>query len=118
MPNPTLIKNYIGKTQMRENTFVKISLDENQVELSNIQGGAVFGATTFVPLKTAMARVDIIHAGIAAMRAGAAVNRGAEVSSDAQGRAITKPTTGTPSVAGIALEKATAAEDIIDVLLK
>jgi len=116
MPNPILIKNYIGQTAIPEHRFVKITANDNEVALPGAIGAPVNGATTFVPLETAGGRVDVVHAGIVSVMAGGAIIRGAEVSADAQGKAITKPTTGTPAVAGVALERASAG-DIIEVLL-
>ena len=115
--NPLLIKNYRGAAPIPGNSFVKIGTGDDDVVTTNTAGEKVFGATTNIPLKTAMGRVDIIHAGIAAIKAGAVIARGANVSTDNQGRAITTPTTGTPVVAGVALEKATAVGDIIRVKL-
>lgn len=58
---------------------------------------------------------DGVCYGTAVVEAGAAVPPGAKVASDATGRAI--PQTGTAETAGIALQAATAAGELIEVLL-
>ena len=60
--------------------------------------------------------LDVHIAGIADVEAGAAVTRGQAVTTDADGKAKTTAATGN-FVVGIALEAATAAGDIIPVLL-
>lgn len=64
------------------------------------------------------ATVDLMVTGVTKMVAGAAVSAGDELTSDAQGRAITAVTAaGANRSYGIALEAATAAGQIIEVLL-
>ena len=58
---------------------------------------------------------DGVIYGTAVVEAGAAVAQGAKVASDAAGRAITQ--TGTAETAGIAMQAATAAGELIEVLL-
>lgn len=58
---------------------------------------------------------DGICYGTAVVEAGAAVTAGAKVASDASGRAVTQA--GTAESAGIALQAALAAGDLIEVLL-
>lgn len=60
-------------------------------------------------------RIPLIALGTAAVTAGAAIARGATLKVDAQGRAITWATAG--ARVAIALEAATAAGEIIEVLL-
>lgn len=58
---------------------------------------------------------DGIALGSAVVEAGGAITAGAEVASDAQGCAVAQ--SGTAKTAGIALEAATAAGELIEVLL-
>lgn len=59
--------------------------------------------------------LDCVCYGTAVVEAGAGIEPGQEVASDASGRAI--PQTGTARSAGIALQDAAAAGDFIEVLL-
>lgn len=82
-----------------------------------------------VPVSTAGAKVlavsgrqallgeafDGITLGSAVVEAGGAITAGAEVASDAQGRAVAQ--SGTAKTAGIALQAASAAGELIEVLL-
>jgi len=56
--------------------------------------------------------------GVSFVMAGAAVTAGARVTTDAQGRAITVPGSGTPITYGIALTSTDAAGELVSVLLK
>ncbi len=82
----------------------------------NVQAGA--GANTLGVAKNSCAsgeRVAVDVLGTATLEVGAAVAAGATVASDASGRAITWATSG--AKVGVALEAATAAGQVIEVLL-
>ena len=67
----------------------------------------------------ASGRVDVVLSGLAKVTAGAAFNPGAYLTSDASGRAVAAaPAAGTNNgIVGVAIEEATAAGDIVEILV-
>lgn len=67
----------------------------------------------------ASGRVDVVLSGLTKVVAGAAFNPGAYLASDASGRAVAAaPAAGTNNgIVGVAIEEATAAGDIVEILV-
>jgi hypothetical protein len=67
----------------------------------------------------ASGRVDVVVSGLTKVTAGAAFNPGAYLTSDGSGRAVAAaPAAGTNNgIVGIAIEEATAAGDIVEILV-
>lgn len=65
-------------------------------------------------------RVDVMHSGIAAVKAGAAFSAGDLITADAAGKAVKAAPGATASdrILGVALDAATAADEIVDVLIQ
>jgi hypothetical protein len=114
--NPTLTKNYRASSAIPKNTLVKLGNGSDDVTASATASEAVIGVSGNVDAAVGE-RVDVIHLGIAEVVASGAVARGANVSSSGDGGVVTTPGTGTPVVVGVALEAATAAGDIIRILI-
>ncbi|NMQ05286.1 DUF2190 family protein [Candidatus Accumulibacter phosphatis] len=117
MSNPSLIKNFSAGAAISPFRQVKFSAAETV-----IQGAAATDATIGVANEVGAAsgeRQDVVLDGIAYIEAGAAVTIGTLITSDATGRAVTAaPAAGTNNrIVGIALDAATAAGDVIRVLL-
>ncbi|MER2545936.1 MAG: capsid cement protein [Candidatus Accumulibacter phosphatis] len=117
MSNPSLIKNFSAGAAISAYRQVKFSAAETV-----IQGAAATDATIGVANEVGAAsgeRQDVVLDGIAYVEAGAAVTIGTLITSDATGRAVTAaPAAGTNNrIVGIALDAATAAGDVIRVLL-
>ena len=83
--------------------------------ITQVPIGVVMESVDQAKVATGKAVVDVRVLGIARVTASAAIAIGAEVSTTADGRAVTAATTS--RVAGIALQAAGAAGDQIDVLL-
>jgi hypothetical protein len=98
--------------------FVKLTAAQTfdlNVAITTVPIGVVLENVDQAKVATGKVVCDVRVMGIARVTAGAAVAVMAEVSSDTTGRAITAATTS--RVAGIALQAAGAAGDLIDVLL-
>lgn len=117
MSNLILARNFTAGGAITAYRLVLFSAAETVIQ-SATSGGAVIGACGEVaPLSGE--RVDIVMSGIALVEAGAVVARGALVMSDGTGRGITAAAAAGTNVriAGVALEDAAAAGDLIRVLL-
>ena len=88
----------------------------NGVEMNDVSGGPCIGVLDTNDANLAGKSAPIVIFGITKVAAGAAVAKWASIQSDATGRAITAVSTGRPQ--GIALEAATAAGQIISVLIR
>lgn len=93
--------------------FRFVNVDANAKAAVPAAGGAVIGVRNNKP--KANEATTIVHSGISIVEAGGAVAAGAEVTTDATGRAIA-PAAGN-RVAGVALETASGAGVFIAVLL-
>lgn len=100
----------------KQYTFVKVT-GAHQVGLVTANTDLAVGVLQNKPQVTGQA-ATVGYQGVSNVIAGAAVTAGDKVSSDATGRAITTPGTGSPVVLGIALASATAAGQLIPVLLR
>lgn len=96
--------------------FVKVT-GAKQVGLVTANTDAAIGVCQSKPQTTGAAATVGIR-GISFVVAGAAVSAGAKVTSDSTGRAIALPGSGSPVTYGIALTAASAAGELISVLLK
>jgi len=100
--------------------FVKSGGSQGTVDLNTSSTGIVLGVlqenVDQTKIATAKAVANVRMAGISKVVAGAGVTVYTEVMSDSTGRAITAATTGN-RVQGLALQTASNAGDIIDVLL-
>lgn len=118
MSNPMLLKNFVAEAAIPAYRQVKFGASSGAVLLAAAATDAVIGVSN--ELGPALGeRCDIIAVGIAYIEAGAAITRGALVTSDATGRAVTAaPSAGTNNrYIGIAYDSATAAGDVIPVLV-
>jgi hypothetical protein len=100
----------------KQYTFVKVT-GAHQVGLSTANTDNVVGVLQNKPQVEGQAATIGIF-GVSNMIAGAAVAAGDKISSDATGRAVTTPGTGTPVVLGVALSASAGANQLISVLLK
>jgi hypothetical protein len=114
MSNLQLAKNYIADVAIPAFRLVKPGTADDRVTLATASTDALIGTTTDIAAAIGE-RCDVQVAEISYVEAGAAIVRGAFITSDATGRAITAaPAAGVnASVAGRALETATAAGDVI-----
>ncbi len=118
MSNLILATNYVADSAIPKYRLVKLGMGDRSVTPAVAATDSSIGVTH--ELDTAAGeRVDVWHVGIAYVEAGAAVTCGAPVTADAQGRGVTAaPAAGSNArVVGFALEAATAAGDVIRVLL-
>jgi hypothetical protein len=118
MSNPMLLKSFIAEAAISAYRQVKFGTVDGKVTTAAAATDMVIGVSNDVAPALGE-RCDIITVGIAYIEAGAAITRGALVTSDATGRAVTPaPSAGTNNrYTGIAYEAAAAAGDIIPVLL-
>ena len=118
MSNIGLAKSYTAGGTIPAYTIVKLSAAETVVAAA-AASDAVLGVSEDIP-SVSGERVDVTLTGISFVVAGAAVALGALVMSDASGRAITATAAAGTNVRtiGMALEAASAAGDVIRVLLQ
>ena len=95
-----------------------VAAADDQVQAAAAGTDLVIGATQDVSPALGE-RVDVAVSGVTYITAGAAITRGARLMSDASGRVITAAAAAGSNVntVGIALESASAAGDVIRVLL-
>jgi len=116
--NLGIVKNYVADVAISPYRIVKPGSADGNVTFATGPTDLLIGVTTEVG-PAAGERTDVAHSGIAYVEAGAAIPRGARITSDTLGRGIAAaPAAGTNnSVVGSTLETATAAGDVIRVLL-
>lgn len=115
MSNPILQKSYIAEAAISPFRIAKLGTADGKVTIAAAATDLLIGVVNEVG-PAINERCDVIHAGIAYVEAGAAVTRGSSITSDASGRGIATTTTAN-RVIGIALEAASAAGDVIRVLI-
>ncbi len=117
MSNLQLAKNYIADVAIPAFRIVKPGTADDRITLATASGDALIGTTTDISAAIGE-RCDVQLCEVAYIEMGAAVTRGAFITSDATGRGIAAaPAVGVnASVIGRALETATAAGDIIRVM--
>ena len=120
MHQPTFTRAFKAEAAIHARRIVKLGASNGDALCANVASATTIAAR---PIGVAAeldvpegVTVDVHLAGIADCIAGAAVTRGSSVKADAQGRAIAT-TTAADFVVGIALAEATAAGDIIPVLI-
>lgn len=118
MSNPLLQKNYIAGGAIAAFTIVKLGASDTAVVAAAAVADFLVGVSGDIAAASGE-RCDVIMSGIAFVLAGAAITRGAVLTTDASGRAVTAaPAAGTNnSTIGRALESAAAANDVIRVLI-
>ena len=118
MSNVMLFKSAVAGAAIPAYTLVKPGADDATVVPAVASTDAIIGAVQEVSPALGE-RVDVALVGIAYVTAGAAITRGALLTSDASGRVITAaPAAGVNArTVGIAVESAGAAGDVIRVLL-
>lgn len=114
MSNMQLAKNYVADVAISPFRLVKPGSADDRITVATSSTDFITGATMDIGPAVGE-RCDVQLAGVAYVEAGAAIPRGSSITSDAIGRAIVAaPAAGVnASVAGRALETATAAGDII-----
>lgn len=118
MSNILLRKNFQAGAAIPAYTLVKHGAADDQVVAATAATDSIIGVIEDVAPASGE-RVDVALVGIAYVTAGAAVARGALVTSDASGRVVTAaPAAGANNrIVGATLEAATAAGDVIRVML-
>lgn len=117
MSNPTLLKSFTAGAAITAFRLVKLSAAETVI-LSAATTDLFIGVANEVAAASGE-RQDVVLDGIAFVEAGAAVALGAYIGSDASGRGITAaPAAGVNNrILGLALDAASAAGDVIRVLI-
>lgn len=115
--NPGLTKNYNAGGAVLKRRIVKFGADDKTVVQAAAVGDLSIGVSTDIDTVTGEP-TDVIMEGIALVQAGAAVTRGNEVTSDANGKGVAAaPAAGTNNrIIGIALASA-ATDDWFPVLI-
>ena len=115
--NPGLVKNWIAEGAITKYRIVKLGTADGRIAQAGASTDAIVGVAAELDAADGE-RIDVIHSGIAEVEFGGAVTRGALVTADAQGRAITAaPVAGTNArIVGTAIDSA-AAGDIAPVLV-
>jgi hypothetical protein len=118
MSNALLFKNYTAAMAIPPYRMVKFSALDT-VTLATAATDSIIGANADVA-PAINERCDVVRQGIAFVEAGAAIAIGALVTADATGRAVTAaPGVGVNNrIFGIADEAATAAGDVIRVMVE
>lgn len=116
MANPLLAQNYIADAAIGNNRLVKFGTADRNVAVCTAATDSIIGVVNEINAGIALGeRVDVVRMGIAWVEAGAAIVRGAPLTSDAVGRAVTAaPGVGVNNrIIGFADEAASAAGDVI-----
>lgn len=118
MSNVMLFKSFVAGAAIGTYTLVKFGADDATVVPAAASTDFIIGAVQEVSPALGE-RVDVAVVGVAQLTAGAVVARGALLTTDASGRAIAAaPAAGVNArTIGVALEAASAAGDVIHVLL-
>lgn len=113
----SLLKNFLASESINPYRFVMFGdAIGNTCKMANGNQARIFGVSSELPAEK-NERVDIVVGNIGLVEAGAPIAPGAELTSDAIGRAITVPPNTNSRVSCIALENATQAGDVISVFL-
>lgn len=113
-------KTYIANGAIADRRIVRPhASNAGQVVQAAAVSEALVGVVSQPKGVATLERVDVVHIGETLVEAGAAITAGALLTSDASGRAVTAaPAAGVNNrVVGVALEAATAAGDLIRVLI-
>jgi hypothetical protein len=110
-----MFKQYVAAAAIAPYRIVVPGGTAGTVQQAAAASGKSFGVSWDVAPVTGE-RVDVCHMGIHLVEAGGAFTAGDPVTSDAQGRAVVANTAG-QRVVGISQEAATAAGDLVQVLI-
>ncbi len=115
--NAELTKNYNAGGAIAARTLVKFGADSKTVVAAAAATDAIIGVSTDIAVVGGEPS-DVIHEGIALVKAGGAITRGQLLTSDANGQAVAAaPAAGANNrVVGVALQDAVAG-DLLDVLI-
>lgn len=102
MNDPKLIKTFKNGAAIAPYRAVKFGGDDQTVVQSTAGDDLSFGVSDFTGALASAERVDVILSGISPIEYGAAVDRGRELTSDADGKAV--HATENDRVIGIAME--------------
>ena len=118
MPNPILTDNFRAEAVISKRTIVKHGAVDGTVVPATAATDLIIGVSEQIDSAIGQS-CDVILQGIADIAAGAAFARGARLTTDATSRAIiAAPAAGSNvQILGIALAAATAAGDIVPVLV-
>ena len=117
MANPGMTKSLVAEAVVLPYRVVKFGAADGQVIQSAAATDALIGVADNLGQNTAGSRVDVIMGDIAEAEAGAAITRGAILTSDSVGRVIpAAPAAGVNNrIIGMALVAAGAAGEIINI---
>lgn len=115
MRNETLVKTFNTASAVGAYLVVTFGAADGVIEQANAATDPLIGVTTSIGTQS-NGRCDAVVAGITHAKAGAAVTRGAVLTVDASGRVIAS-SQATDRIIGIAMSTATAANDIISILV-
>ena len=117
MPNPTFTKNFIAGAAIAKYRIIKFGADDEHVIQASAATDSIIGVSESLGAGTGE-RIDVILSGIAEIEFSANVNRGALITSDADGKAVQcSPVGGANNrLIGIAMAGA-AAGDIAPVMI-
>ena len=111
MAHRDYIRNFTAETAISARRIVAMGATDGAVKLATASTDPIIGVSDEITV-SAGERIDVVLSGSAEVVCGGAVTRGAQITSDATGKAVV----GTGRVVGIALQ-AGAAGDVIDILL-
>lgn len=119
MANPLLAVNYLAEIAIPINRLVRMGAADRTVTLATSATDAIIGAVNETPIALGE-RCDVVRMGICFVEAGAAIARGAPITSDGVGRGVTAaPATGINNrIVGFADEAASAAGDVIRMMIE
>ena len=112
--NLLLSKSYVAGGAIGANCFVKFGADDNTVVAAAAATDAIIGVNDNI-VRVTGDRTDVIHVGIADVKLGGTVARGAEVTSDATGQGVAGASTN--RIGGVALTSGVSG-DIVPMLIQ
>jgi len=113
MNNPSLIKTFVAATAVESRRIVALDAADNSVKQASANSDPIIGVSAEPKAVASGARIDVAHTGIVEVTAGASVTKGAWLTSDANGKAVTAGAD--EERIGRALTAANADGDIISV---
>lgn len=120
MANPELTKSFVAEAAINPYRIVKFGTADGQVVQGAAATDSLIGVAASLGQATTVGdRVDVVLEGIALVEFGGAVTRGAQVTADANGKAVAAaPVAGSNNrIIGVAMVSAVAG-DIADILIE
>ena len=114
MNNDILVKTFKAEGDIPGNRIIKLGTGDNTVAAASAVGDRLIGISHATDAKAGYA-ADVTLQGIATVKAGGAINKGEQVTTDASGQAVSK-SAATNSRVGVVLTGASAG-DLVPVLL-